>query len=293
MTGLKLAARRLARRPLSTALVGLLTGATLAAAGLIGTGLHALSSLDAIGEQPAQFMAFVDPGLEATKRARLVREIEGLTAVESARLLAPETLVEQIRTTLADTPELIDGVDARWMPSAIDIVPAAGALAGDVVDEVSGVQGVSEVWGGELATGTVARLSAIRNVAEKGGWAMLFLLAASACALISGIAGLQAMRSAEETDLMRIFGATELFVRLPLVLEGALVGTLGGVVACAAVAAAVASVRAAIGGADPGIAGMPIELPALWTWAGFLLLGPVLGAVGATVAAGSAGRPVV
>ena len=60
-----------------------------------------------------------------------------------------------------------------------------------------------------------------------------------------------------------------------------------------ATAAAVASLREALGGSDPGIAGIPVELPALWAWVAFVLLGPALGAAGAAVAAGRADRPVV
>ncbi len=293
MTALRLAARRLARRPLSTALVGLLTGATLAAAGLIGTGLAAMESLDDAGAEASRLLAFVDPELAKTKQSRLARQIEALPGVAAATLMTPQTLVEQIRESLADSPELTDGVDARWMPPAFDIEPAQGALLTDLAEEIAGFEGVTDVRGAEVESGTVARLETFRAVAAKAGWGMLILLVAAACALISGIAGLQSMRSQGETDLMRIFGATELYVRMPLVFEGALVGALGGFIACAAVAAAVASLREALGGSDPGIAGIPVELPALWAWVAFVLLGPALGAAGAAVAAGRADRPVV
>lgn len=293
MTALRLAARRLARRPVSTALVGLLTGATLATAGLIGTGLSAMSSLDGADAEASALLAFVDPSLPVARQERLADEIQARPGVAGAKLLTPEVLVDQIRTSLAASPELTDGIDARWMPPAIEIAPVPGAQLAELADDLAGISGVTEVRGGEVSAGTVARLEAFREVAERGGWGLLVLLAAAACALISGIAGLQSMRSQPETDLMRIFGATELHVRLPLVLEGALVGALGGFVACAVIAALVASMRSALGGPDAGIAGMPIELPALWTWAAFALLGPSLGAAGAAVAAGRADRPVV
>ena len=293
MTSLRLAARRLARRPVSTALVGLLTGATLAAAGLIGLGLVALSALDQGRPGVAQLLAFVEPELSPARQAHLATQVAALSAVESAELISPEALVADVRKTLAGSPELVDGVDPQWMPPAIDITPVAGAMAMDVIEEVEGMEGISDIRGADVASGIVSRLRAFREVAEAGGWSLLVLLVAAACALISGIAGLQAQRSQGETDLMRIFGATEVFVRLPLVLEGALVGGLGGFIACAAVAAAVASLRAALGGTDPGIAGVPIELPALWAWGVFLACGPCLGALGAAVAAGSADRPAV
>ncbi len=284
MTALALALQRLKRRPVSTAFVALMTGATLATAGLIGAGLSALAGLSPELSRAALVVVHLDPELAPERRQALAGEAAALPEVAAAHLLAPEELAARLRETLADTPDLLEGLDPRSLPPVLEVEPAEDAAA--LGPRLAALEGVEEVHGAELGQAVLGRLAALRTVASSVGWTLLVLLALATATLVAGAAGLQALASREETELMRLFGATEAYVRLPLVFEGVLLGGLGSGLAAAAVVGAVAAARAALGGPLPGVGGLPVELPPPWTWGVFLLAGPLLGAAGAALAAG-------
>jgi len=264
-----------------------MTGATLATAGLIGTGLYALAIVSPDLTDAAIVTVHLEPELAEERQQGVLAGVQALPGVRGATRLTATELLDDLRTSLSDTPELLEGVEAAWLPPVIEVEPAGDATALGAI--LSDMEGVSEVHGTQLGQAALSRLGALQMVASTVGWALLFLLILATAALVSGASGLHALASREETDLMRLFGATETFVRLPLIWEGAVLGALGSGLAGAAVMGTVAAARAALGGPLPGLGGLPVELPPVWTWALFLLTGPLLGALGASVVAGRSG----
>lgn len=282
MNVLSMALHRLRRKPARTALVVLLVGTTLASAGLVGTALAAVSGLAEDARRATNLTAYVNPNVPPDRWTSLRDEANALPGVHKVRLIRPDALLDEIRELLKDAPDLVEGLTPELLPALIEVEPAGDSTL--LMARLAELEDVNEVRGAELGQGPSGRLHALLAVGTTTGWSLLFLLALATSSLIAGVAGLQALAGRDETELLRLFGATELMIRLPLLVEGALLGTLGSLVAAAAVVGTVAAARAAIGGPIPGLLGVPLTLPAGWTWGLFLAAGPVLGAFGAGLA---------
>lgn len=105
-----------------------------------------------------------------------------------------------------------------------------------VADVVSGLQGVSEVQD-QRAIFDKMFLIMDRATLLSGGLAAVMLLAA--ILLITTTIRLSALSRRRETGIMRLVGASNLFIQLPFMLEGAIAATIGAALAVAALWAGV------------------------------------------------------
>jgi cell division transport system permease protein len=77
----------------------------------------------------------------------------------------------------------------------------------------------------------VAKLYRLRNIATVAGVALGIAFAAVAIIIIGATIRMTVLARAKEISIMRLVGATDMFIRLPFLIDGLVKGVLGGLLA--------------------------------------------------------------
>jgi len=169
------------------------------------------------------------------QRDQLGAELSAMPEVERVIFESREEAYQRFREQFKDTPELIESTSPEVLPesfrvklkdpSKFDVVASAFAErpgVDDVVDQRALLKDFFDV------------LNAFRA-------GMLFFAGVSllaAIVLIGITVRVAAFSRRRETGIMRLVGASNLYIQLPFLLEGVLAGVLGGLVATGMCAAA-------------------------------------------------------
>lgn len=249
--------------------------------------------------------------------AREAEEIRATLAldprVREAKLVSPEDALARARRGLGDAGKALEGSAGLRMPWIVEVTPrfdprlALPSLTGDglvgldgaagpgaagtglgeqderdaLVASMQKMPGVDEVMhpGGE-----VKRVDALMRLLHGAGAFLGVLIALVVIVVVSNAVKITVFQRRDEIAIMKLVGATDLFVRAPFLLSGLVQGTGGALLGLLALAVAHASlarvVKVALSGAlgtfvlDP----MPASMGAL-----LLLGGAALGVVGAAL----------
>lgn len=262
------------RAPLLSALGVATIAFSLFSLGLFG--LVALNIRDALAKVEARVEVrafFADTASAATVNAAAAA-VRTFPSVASATVVTPAEALQRARRELG---EFRDVFDAAVLPASVEVRLAPGRRdasdAERVAAQLSALPGVDDVRYGEE---WVLKLAAIRGIATAAGVALGGAFALAALIIIGATIRIAVLARSREIQLMRLVGATDAFVRLPFLLEGALGGLLGGVAALAltwlahalvsryvvaiAFLPAAASVLAILGGAALGLLGSAVSV---------------------------------
>lgn len=214
-------------------LLGML-GVTTIAFSLYAFGLFGLVSLNLQAalkevEDRVEVRAFLVEGTTDTDAEELMREMARMKEVADVGYVAPDSALQRARNELEEFRDVMDGV---FLPGSIEVRlkegfrdPAAVAAisktleANDIVEEVR--------YGREW----VEKLYRIRSIAGIAGSTLGAVFALVAVIIIGATIRMSILARTREIEVMRMVGATNHFVRLPYLIDGALKGVAGGMIA--------------------------------------------------------------
>lgn len=204
--------------------------------GLFAGALHGAQKLLAAWAGEVQISVYLDPSadLEKARAAAAAaapgRAVEVVTEGESLR---------RFREALGEQGGLLDGLEPGVLPPSVEVhAPGIGlAEARDVAKRLASVPGAREVeYGGAWLEQLERFLSSLRWV----GVALVSAVAAGAAVLVANTLRLSVFARRDEIEIMKLVGATDMFVEAPFLLEGMMEGLLGGALASGALLAAAA-----------------------------------------------------
>jgi cell division transport system permease protein len=208
-----------------------------------------------------------------------------LPDVAAAKLTSPEEALVRAKRALGDTGKLLEGTAGVRMPWVVEVTPKVGAADRDaMVRRLQTIPGVDEVMhpGGE-----VKRIEALLDLLRGTGLFLAFVIALVVLVVVSNAVKLTVFARKDEIAILKLVGATDLFVRVPLLLSGLAQGVVGAGLALVALVllhgalAGIATV--AFSGAIGAFVLEPLP-PAAAAW--ILLGGAVLGLFGAAISIG-------
>jgi cell division transport system permease protein len=176
---------------------------------------------------------YVKDGASPAERSELQRALEETPNVKSVDFISKTEALEELGTKVNDTAEKIELLGTNPLPDLFRVTPddpdrldlieerlvAGGQAQLPAVDEVRNREGETDKI--LSATGLVKALAA----------GMAALLVFASIALVANTIRLSIFARRREVEVMKLVGATNWFIRWPFVIEGVIVGFLGGVLA--------------------------------------------------------------
>lgn len=220
------------RRAPLLALLGVVTiGFSLFAFGLFG--LVALNIRTALREveDRVEIRAFLVEGARNAQIDELIQRMQMNPAVADVGYVSPDSALSRARAELEEFHDVMDGA---FLPGSVELRLKDGHRDPQTVAELSRRLETDAVVD-EVRYGRewVEKLYRIRNIAALVGSVLAGVFALVAVIIIGSTIRMAVLARAREIEIMRQVGATNMFVRLPYLIDGTLKGFLGGVLAVA------------------------------------------------------------
>ena len=217
------------RAPLLSALGVVTIAFSLFAFGLFGlVAINIRKALDDV-EERVEVRAFVSDSVDIESVAAAMKDIGEFAEVQRVDYVSREKALERARKEMG---EFADVFEAGVLPASIEVHLRPGlrspAVVKSVADRMKTYAFIDDVRYGEE---WVEKLYRLRNIATVAGIALGVAFAAVAVIIIGATIRMTVLARAKEISIMRLVGATDMFIRLPFLIDGLVKGVLGGLLA--------------------------------------------------------------
>jgi cell division transport system permease protein len=259
------------RAPLLSGLAVTTIGFALFVLGLFSlVALNLRQALSGVAER-VEVVMYLQRGTPVDVVTVAIGDIQAFPEVESVTYVTEEQALERARSDLAEFQGVFADLTDNPLPASLEIRLAQGYRDAEhvatVAERLTGFRFAEDVrYGGDW----VERLDRLRDIAAAVGFVIGVAVAAAAVIIIGTTIRMTVLARNREIQIMRLVGATDGFIRRPFLLDGAIKGVLGGLLAIGLDYAAYLAVSRSLFTATFFSAGQMLL---------FLLIGTVLGFV--------------
>jgi cell division transport system permease protein len=174
---------------------------------------------------------YLKDGATAADRTEVRQALDGTAGVKSVDYISKQKALAELGQKVHDVQDKIQLLGSNPLPSLFRVTPDDPDRLESIIAEIAPgghpkLAAIDEVRNRESDTGKI--LSATGLVKGLGAGMAALLLFAS-IALIANTIRLSIFARRREVEVMKLVGATNWFIRWPFVIEGVIVGFLGGV----------------------------------------------------------------
>ncbi|OAA20118.1 cell division protein FtsX [Frankia sp. EI5c] len=167
-------------------------------------------------------------GLPTADRQALRDELAADPLVVRVTYESKQAVYERFRRDFRSSPDVVAGVGPDDLPASFRLALTDPRDAAEIVYAYTGREGVEAVRDQRALLGPLYRFLDAFTV---GAFALAGVQAAASFVLIYTMIRISAHARRRETAIMRLVGATNAAIRAPFVLESALAGLVGGLLA--------------------------------------------------------------
>jgi cell division transport system permease protein len=175
----------------------------------------------------------------ASEAPALVERVRGVPGVASVVYLSKADALKSLKEILGKDASVVAQLPANPLPASLEVTPAAEAAtpegAGALLRHLQALPEADEVAG---SADWVERLSQWQRLVTTIGLGIGAVLAVAAILTVTTSTTLILHARRQEMEIMRLVGAPEATIRLPLLLQGMLQGLLGALLALGALVVA-------------------------------------------------------
>ena len=232
-------------------------------------------------ESQVQISVYLEDGLSADDRQDIASDIEALQGLESIRYISKDEAKARLEDRLGDQKYLLDALgDKNPLPDSFEVVVKSPDLVETAAKAIDRMDGVQEAKYGQ---DVIEHLFAITRLIRIFGLVLMVLLAGATLFIISNTIRLTVFARRKEIAIMKYVGATDWFIRWPFLLEGMVLGFVGGVIAAVALRSFYAAMAAKITDTLTFFPLMP-QYPSMnYITVALLLAGMAIGALGSAL----------
>ena len=168
----------------------------------------------------------------ASEAPALVERVQGVPGVASVVYLSKADALKSLKEILGKDASVVAQLPANPLPASLEVTPAAAAATPDgartLLRNLQALPEAEEVAG---SADWVERLSQWQRLVTTIGLGIGAVLAVAAILTVTTSTTLILHARRHEMEIMRLVGAPEATIRLPLLLQGMLQGLLGALLA--------------------------------------------------------------
>jgi cell division transport system permease protein len=220
------------RAPLLSGLAVTTIGFALFVLGLFSlVALNLRQTLSGVAER-VEVVMYLQRGTPVDVVTVAIGDIQAFPEVESVTYVTEEQALDRARTELVEFQGVFADLADNPLPASLEIRLAEGFRDSEhvaaVAERLAGFRFVEDVrYGGEW----VEKLDRLRDIAAAVGFVIGVAFAAAAVIIIGTTIRMTVLARNREIHIMRLVGATDGFIRRPFLLDGAIKGALGGLLA--------------------------------------------------------------
>jgi cell division transport system permease protein len=179
-----------------------------------------------------QVIAYFDKVPGQSKIADWRRSLEGLNEVQRVVFVSRDEAFRRFKKRLGSDADLLDGVGSDFLPASLEVeLQEASRNKRGVETVVQQLQQIPELADVSYEPDWLERFDAFVGLLKMAGFVFGGFLLFAALFIVSNTIKLTLYARREEIEIMTLVGGTPLFIKMPFLMEGALQGLLGGLLA--------------------------------------------------------------
>ncbi len=209
----------------------------------VGTGLLLITiaflvfyNLNLIAERlPDKFtmVVFLRERITEEEAQSIVSKLRSMEMVKSVRFISKERALNELKNKLKHAEFLLAGLEENPLLDSIEVKLKKDFVSPrhikDIVSRMKRLDGVDDVEYGEGVVNTILMMS--KTVRLSG---ILLVIVLTAGIVFNSYTTVKILfyRRNEEVETFKLLGASKAFIRIPFLIEGAIIGVIGGIVSC-------------------------------------------------------------
>jgi len=204
------------------------------AAGLLFIAITALSvyNIDVTTKRlPEKFsvMLYLRDNLSGKELENIINTVRKDDTVKRVKYISRDEAMKELKTTLKDTKYVLDGLGENPLPDSIEVKLKDEAVSPDTVKRLTAklreIKGVDEIEYGEKFLSSIYSLKVGMNTI---GIVFVIIMSAGMIFVCYSTVKILFYRKSEEIETYKLLGAKKGFIRAPFIIEGAVMGFIGG-----------------------------------------------------------------
>ena len=183
-------------------------------------------------EERVEVIAYLQDATEPAESATVMREVANYPEVDSVAYVSKDDALARARADMGEYNALYEDLETNPLPASLEIALKPGYRRGeqvrDVATRVARFPFIEEIRYGEE---WVQKLDFLQGLSLFLGLVVGAIFGAIAFVSISATISLVLMAREEEIAIMKMVGATPVFIAQPFVLEGFAKGVIGALIA--------------------------------------------------------------
>ena len=156
---------------------------------------------------------------------KMQNTFSNIRGVEEVRYVPKDEAWKKFREDFGQRLNLEDVIDSNPLPNSFAIKVKAPELLPSVAEDVAKYAEVSEVrYSGKL----IKQMQNLVEAVRIGGLGLIILLFTATLLIVVNTIRLTVLARSTDISIMKLVGATSSFLRWPFVIEGVIIGVIGG-----------------------------------------------------------------
>ena len=158
----------------------------------------------------------------------MVKEFEALDTVAEVEYLTKEDAMQEMQTRWGENAYLLDGLSENPLPRSIQVTVKDVEDSESIVTFAENFSGVEDIKDSQAE---VDKILKITGAVQAGALVIIIFLIIVSVVVVSNTVKLTVLARGREISIMKYVGATDMFIRMPFIVEGLLLGLLSASVA--------------------------------------------------------------
>ena len=229
-------------------------------------------------QEDIQVIVYLNDGLSPQNVSDLQQRLNTEQGIASLTYVSKEQALADFRAQFPSELHLLQGLGENPLPASFVVTLGPQFRSSESVkrwaERVRGVPGVAQV---QYSREWIENLATVIGYIELAAIAVGAILSAASVTIIASVIRLTVYARRDEIEIMQLIGATGAFIKIPYLLEGAVLGALGGALSLALLKGGFELFKLQLGapgrllGIDSGFSFFPGHISLLMVVAGLLL----------------------
>jgi cell division transport system permease protein len=177
---------------------------------------------------------FLAQDITPAQRQAIDQRLVSLPGVQRVYYESQAQAFQRFKQEFADSPDLVDNTPESALPESFRVKLRNPQNYAIVTSALAGQPGVQQV---ETQSSILGKFFNMMDGLQTASWIAALVGLLASVLLVYNATRISAFSRRRETGIMRLVGASRAYIRLPFVLEGALSGLAGAVIAAGGLAA--------------------------------------------------------
>lgn len=200
---------------------------------IVGIFVSLSNNLQYTAQQLSQDMAvvfFLNKDISPINREAITRELEKSPLVQKTQFVSSEEAMEKFLIKFPDLEGIVDNLKLNPFPSSYEISLREKNLTYEetqpFIDKMREMKGIEDV---QFNKDWVEKMQSLSRLARAVGFFLGGILILASFFIVSNVIKLNVIARKDEIEILRFVGGTNIFIRIPFLTEGTILGALGGI----------------------------------------------------------------